>query len=147
MAKKQLNKYLLTAAVVLGGLGFLIYSSVGHAQHYKMVDALMVQPDAYVGKEMKIHGYVEPGSIKERIVNQQTVRTFVLEKSGKRINVENSGPKPDTFKDQSEVVAQGRLEKRGDDYVFVATDLQAKCPSKYDGAPANKLLADKPVYH
>ncbi len=88
----------------------------------------------------------------------------MLEKNGKKIRVFSEGPKPDTFKDQSEVVATGRLVKAGElqglatemcakqpapvgcpvrtdaeqEYVVQSTELMAKCPSKYDGAPTNK---------
>ena len=41
MEKSTLYKVLLTIGVVVGGGGFLIYSSVGHAQHYRMVDELV----------------------------------------------------------------------------------------------------------
>jgi cytochrome c-type biogenesis protein CcmE len=62
----------------------------------------------------------------------------------------NAGPKPDTFKDQSEVVATGHQVPAADfrplaqklgvaiesdmEYVVQASELMAKCPSKYDGA-------------
>jgi len=41
-----------------------------------------------------------------------------------------TGIVPDTFKDDSEVVLTGMLTKDG----FMANDLTAKCPSKYDEA-------------
>ena len=165
MENGTLAKIALTVAVVLGGGGFLVYSSVGHAQHYKMVDELVVDPlDKWNDKELKVHGYVEAGSIVETVVGQVQHRTFVLQKNGKKIRVFNEGPKPDTFKDQSEVVATGRLVKASDVqalatdmcknktspgcpiradaeqmWVVESSDLMAKCPSKYDGAASNKI--------
>ena len=150
--KKNVTKLLATVAVIAAGTGFLIYSSMGHAQYYKMVDELMTQPgqsgettvdERWVGKTMRVHGYVEAGSIKEDIVAQKTVRTFTLEHKGKTIKVKHEGPKPDTFKDLSEVVAKGTIVKEGDRYVLEATELMAKCPSKYEGAPGNKNLGKK----
>jgi cytochrome c-type biogenesis protein CcmE len=167
MDRSTLTKIALTVAVVLGGGGFLVYSSVGHAQHYRMVDELVGDGfDKWQGKELKVHGYVEAGSIVENVVGQVQHRTFVLQKNGKKIRVFSSGPKPDTFKDQSEVVATGRLvkatdlQKLGDDlckdnktaatacplrtdaeqtWVVDSSELMAKCPSKYDGATSNKI--------
>jgi cytochrome c-type biogenesis protein CcmE len=89
---------------------------------------------------MKVHGYVEPGSIDERVVDQETIRTFVLENNGKRIRVRNKGPKPDSFKDKSEVVAEGKIIEENGEPILVATNLMAKCPSKYEGAPKDKLF-------
>jgi cytochrome c-type biogenesis protein CcmE len=145
--KNPLIKVMLTVAIVAGGIGFLIHSSMGSAEYYKMVDELNTElkdkPDKWNGKTIKVHGYVEAGSIKEDIVNQKTVRTFVLENKGQIIRVKHEGPKPDTFKDLSEVVAVGSLVKEGDQYVVHATELMAKCPSKYEGAGQNKDLGEQ----
>ncbi len=168
MEKSTLGKIALTAAVLLGGGGFLVYSSVGHAQHYRMVDELVGDGiDKWHDKELKVHGYVEAGSIVENVVGQVQHRTFVLQKNGKKIRIFNEGPKPDTFKDQSEVVATGRLVKASEvqalatqmceakdhpapvgcpirtdseqEWVLESSELMAKCPSKYDGAPTTKI--------
>jgi cytochrome c-type biogenesis protein CcmE len=166
MQQRTLAKLALTAAVALGGVGFLLYSSSEAAEHYEMVDKLVTNGlDGYKDKALKVHGFVEAGSITEAIINQEQKRTFVLQKGGKKIRVFSTGPVPDTFKDQSEVVASGRLvksadvQKLADDicaktksnaacpirteseqaYVVDSTELMAKCPSKYDGANSNKL--------
>jgi len=154
--KINVTKWIMTAAVVAAGAGFLIYSSMGHAQYYKMVDELMITEgeanpnhvsDEWVGKTMRVHGYVEAGSIDENIVAQKTIRTFTLEHKGKTIKVRHEGPKPDTFKDLSEVVAKGTIVKETVDgkvvHILEATELMAKCPSKYEGAPGNKNLGKK----
>jgi cytochrome c-type biogenesis protein CcmE len=157
MDKSTLGKIILTAAVALGGVGFLVKSSVGSAQHYKMVDDLLTSDlSSWKDKELKVHGWVENGSIVEKIVTQETHRTFLLQKGGKKIRVFSAGPKPDTFKDASEVVATGHLVASADPkvkeiaaglgisiesdmpYIVDATELMAKCPSKYDGANINK---------
>jgi len=161
MQQSTLTKVALTVAVVLGGAGFLVYSSVDHAQHYKMVDELVSTGDlsSWEGKELKLHGNVEAGSIVEKIVDQEQHRTFLLTKNGKTFRIFSAGPKPDTFKDAAEVIATGHLVKAADmkaiadqlgvhleadlPYVLDASDLMAKCPSKYDGAQANKNLNDK----
>jgi cytochrome c-type biogenesis protein CcmE len=155
MNKSTLGKIVLTAAVAVGGVGFLVKSSVSSAQHYKMVDDLLASDlTSWTGKELKVHGWVESGSIHESIVIQETHRTFLLQKGGKKIRVFSEGPKPDTFKDQSEVVATGHLVPAAEraklaeslgvaiesDMPFVvdSSELMAKCPSKYDGARVNQ---------
>ena len=157
MQNSTLAKIALTAAVAVAGVGFFVKSTRDHSQHYKMVDELMAEDlSQWKDKELKVHGWVLAGSIREEVVKQETQRTFVLTKEGKKIRVFSMGPKPDTFKDQSEVVATGHLVAAADrrelakslgvtleadiDYVVEAKELQAKCPSKYDGARANKDL-------
>jgi cytochrome c-type biogenesis protein CcmE len=158
MQNSTVIKIVLTAAVAVGGVVFFVKSGIGSTQEYMMVDELLAGGDLsrYEGREMKVHGWVVAGTIKEKVIDQQTIRTFVIHKAGKKIRVFSRGPKPDTFQDQSEVVATGRivpvanikaiaaqLETKLDvemAHVVEATDLQAKCPSKYDGAQVNKNL-------
>jgi len=163
MQNSTIAKLALTAAVLVAGVAFFAKSAGSNTQHYKMVDQLLEADLAKLGgQELKVHGWVVAGSIKEKIVNQETVRTFILHKDDKKIRVFSKGPKPDTFKDQSEVVATGTivpsaqmaataasLDVRIDadmDYVVDATDLMAKCPSKYEGAQANKKLDEDPKF-
>jgi cytochrome c-type biogenesis protein CcmE len=42
-----------------------------------------------------------------------------------------TGIVPDTFKDNSEIVVTGHLTPEG----FMASDMTAKCPSKYEETP------------
>ena len=168
MKQTTIAKLALTVAVVAGGAGFLVYSSTSHAQHYEMVDNLLAKGfDQFKDKQIKVHGLVETGTIAAATVAQETRRTFGLQKNGKKIRVFVTGPVPDTFKDASEVVATGRLVKSTDlqqvaddicknakaqdkadcpvradaeqEMVVEATELMAKCPSKYKGADSNKL--------
>jgi cytochrome c-type biogenesis protein CcmE len=157
MQNSTIGKIVLTAVVAVAGVGFFVKSTLDHREDYFKVEKLMAEDlGDWTGKEIRVHGFVRAGSIKEDVVNQQTVRTFILQSEGKTIRVFSKGPKPDTFKDQSEVVATGRLvpaaERRAAAaelkiniesdaaYVVDATDLQAKCPSKYEGAQSNKKL-------
>lgn len=135
-----LVKVLLSVAILAGVVGFFRYTARGHTSHYKMVDEVMVAYGSWVGKPMKVHGFVEPGSIDERVVDQEMVRSFVLEHKGQRIAVRNKGPKPDSFKDRSEVVAEGKIIEENGVPVLIADNLMAKCPSKYEGAPKDKLF-------
>ncbi len=140
MKPGTLSKLALSAAVGVGAVGFFYYSSQGHTSRYKMVDQVMAAPDQWVGKPMQIHGWVEVGSIDEKIVAQETHRTFVLENKGQRIVVRNVGPKPDSFRDRSEVVAEGKVVMENGAPVLIATNLMAKCPSKYQGASKDELF-------
>lgn len=133
-------KIVLSAAIGLGVVGFFIQSSRSHTSHYKMVDEVAVAPDQWTGRPLQIHGWVEAGSIHEQVVDQEMHRTFVLEHKGRRIKVKNTGPKPDTFAEKAEVVAEGKLVMENGEPVMIATSLMAKCPSKYEGANREKLF-------
>jgi len=100
-----MKKVIISIIGIAAALGFLFYSSRGAAEHYKMVDQLMVDPSPYVGKRMRVHGHVTEGSIREQIKDQLMVRTFELHAAGKTIQVNHSGVVPDTFRDGSECLA------------------------------------------
>ncbi len=140
MLHTTLGKILLSGALLFGGGGFLVYASLDDAQYYEMVDKVAEDPAHWIGKDLKIHGYVVPGSISHKVENQRTVRSFTLEMNNKRIPVRFIGPTPDNLKDRAEVVAQGKLSDSNGELMFDATELMAKCPSKYEGAQSNKDL-------
>lgn len=159
MQKSTLAKVGITAAVALVAVAFFVKSGMSDSSSYKLVDQLVASDmSKWGGKELQVHGWVQAGTIVEKIVNQETIRTFVLQNKGKKIRVFHKGPIPDTFKDQSEVVAKGHLfpaAERKDmaaslgvplesdlTHVVEAHDLMAKCPSKYEGANINKDLKD-----
>ncbi|HKE84061.1 MAG TPA: cytochrome c maturation protein CcmE [Vicinamibacterales bacterium] len=119
-----------TSIVLVAAFGTLLYSTLGESmQYYKYVDEVMAQPTAWEGKKLQVHGNVVPGSI-GRKANSLEYR-FDLQRNGKVIRAYYNGIVPDTFKDDSEVVLTGQLTTDG----FKATDMTAKCPSKYEAAP------------
>jgi cytochrome c-type biogenesis protein CcmE len=87
-------------------------------------------PLEWQGIKKKIHGYVVAGSIGRK--RDSLDYQFDLQRNGKVMRAYYSGIVPDTFKDDAEVVLTGELTSRG----FTATDMTAKCPSKYEEAPA-----------
>jgi len=79
----------------------------------------------------RVNGKVATGSI-DREPSGRRVRFTIKDKvGGATLPVDFTGIIPDTFVDDADVVVEGR---RGDDGVFVATTLLAKCPSKYEAA-------------
>lgn len=129
---KHTTKVLLTLAVIVGGIATIVYSSMSEAEFYKHVHEVLQDPERYENTTLKVHGFVEAGSIEEEIRDQNSYRTFILSYQGQRIRVNHSGTKPDTFRDLSEVVARGTIVKRDGEYMLDAVELMAKCPSKYE---------------
>jgi len=64
--------------------------------------------------------------------NGQVYFTLVWEKQMVKVAYEGRDPLPDTFKDGAQALADGRL---GPDGVFHASEIQAKCASKYTPKP------------
>jgi cytochrome c-type biogenesis protein CcmE len=123
-------KVTVTGVVVATALGIMLYTTMGESmQYYKYVDEVMAEPQAWEGKKLQVHGYVVPGSIgrKRDALDYQ----FDLQRNGQVVRAYYTGVTPDTFKDDAEVVLTGQLTANG----FLATEMTAKCPSKYDELP------------
>ena len=98
------------------------------------------------GRAARVHGFVVPGSI-ERDVEGRQVRFEVQETAphagGSAVGalpvVYTSLETPDLFKDGAEVVVEGRLAAT-DARTFHASNVLAKCPSKFEGQQAEASL-------
>jgi cytochrome c-type biogenesis protein CcmE len=119
----------VTSVVLLTAFGVLLYTTLGESmQYYKYVDEVVAQPDAWKDKNLQVHGHVVPGSIGRK--RDSLDYKFEIQRNGQKLTAYYTGVVPDTFKDDSEVVLTGRLTSDG----FNATDMTAKCPSKYEAA-------------
>ena len=131
---QRLVPAITTLVIVLGGIGYLFYSSAGEAfEYYKHVDEVARDPGAWNGKHLQMHGFVVPGSIAKRLdaSRQQIEYKFQAVNCDKVVEVRYAGTVPDTFKDRAEVVVKGTL----DGSQFHASEISAKCPSKYSARP------------
>jgi cytochrome c-type biogenesis protein CcmE len=131
--------------VVIGGFAliaaaaavFVVVIAKGPQEvvRFRTVDKLMEYPGGNVGPYFKVHGFVEAGSIQRRVDSGETHTTFALHENGKRVAVEHRGPVPETFRDGAEIVVIGHLRRASglsSDFVFVADEINAKCPSTYN---------------
>jgi cytochrome c-type biogenesis protein CcmE len=126
---KKTTRAIFSAVVVLGALIMLLYTTVSQgAQFYKHVDEVMNSPEQWYGKSMQLHGYVVDKSIEMR-PNSMDYR-FKIRSGDYNVIATYTGIVPDTFKDGAEIVLTGKLGPQG----FQATDMTAKCPSKYEAA-------------
>ena len=140
MTKSSNNvKIGIAVAIILGTIGWLAFTGYGaNKSYYVTIAELGGMGDKAYHNNLRVEGFVQPGSIQQN----GTHVTFVLNEfeshsakapGGKLLKVEYKGtePPPDTFKDDSQALAEGTF---GRDGVFHANILQAKCASKY--APA-----------
>jgi cytochrome c-type biogenesis protein CcmE len=133
--KHKAAKVGLTTVVLATAFGILMYTTLGESmQYYKFVDEVLADPHAWEDKTLQVHGYVVPKSIGRK--RDSLDYQFDIERNGKVLRAYYSGIVPDTFKDESEVVLTGRLADNG---TFHATEMSAKCPSKYEEAPGGAL--------
>lgn len=129
---KPFVKVGIVVGLLGGAIALLMFGSdASDALVYsKLVDQVMVNPDEFSGRELRVEGDLKQGSIQFR--ESPCEYRFVLTKAEHEMPVQF--PQcivPDTFKDGMglEVTVQGKL---GDDGVFMANQVIPRCPSKYD---------------
>ena len=122
----------LTSLVLAMTFGGLLYTTMAEGtEYYKHVDEVMVQPDAWYGKKLQMHGFVVPNSIMKR--KNALDYQFQVQSNGHIVNATYTGVVPDTFKSDSEVVLKGVLSAEG--FKTQPNGVMAKCPSKYEAKP------------
>jgi len=121
------------SVVVLGAAFFLLFRSslAEGTSYYKHVDEVMAAPDAWYGKNLKLHGFVAKDSIRRK--RESLDYRFTVHSKGHTVQATYSGIVPDTFKDEAEVVLTGKLGPHG--FEVEPNGVMAKCPSKYEASP------------
>ena len=124
-------KISLTAAVVTAAFSGLLWTTMADGTAYYMhVDEVMVDPAAWHGKRLQVHGYAENIGVRKKTMDYR----FDVRNNGHVVRAEYTGIVPDTFQIDAEVVVSGRLE--GDTLIVEPDGIMAKCPSKYEPKPA-----------
>ena len=97
------------------------------------------------GQPARVHGFVVPGSIERDVAAKQV--SFRVQETAPHAGGSADGAlaviyagleTPDMFKDGAEVVVEGRLAAGAG--TFHATNVLAKCPSKFEGQQAQATL-------
>jgi cytochrome c-type biogenesis protein CcmE len=140
---KTYLKFGAATVVILIMLGYLAYTGVQDSKsYYVTIKELRTLGDQAYSRRLRVAGNVQSGSIKRAGTHVQ----FVLVEQDQTLSVDYNGTEapPDTFKDESQALADGSF---GRDGVFHAKQLQAKCASKYapqQGIPANGMPPGQP---
>lgn len=140
--KKSPLKIIVASIIILATVAYLAFTGVrDNKSYYVTISELQGMGDKAYVRHLRVAGNVAPGSIERSGTNA----SFTLLEQGKTLRVAYRGtePPPDTFKDDAQALAIGTY---GRDGVFHATQLQAKCASKYapsqgQSTPANTASA------
>ena len=119
------TKFALGAVLIVGSVGYLMASGIKQTGQYFLTPSELAQR---VSADPSF--YDLPGTVQKEIATQ-TLR-FHITDGTVSYPVIFRGLPPDTFTDSVEVVVEGRLQKDG---VIHATDVLAKCGSRYEAVP------------
>lgn len=127
------TKFALGAGIIVAGIAALIYTGVSQTGVYFLSPTELLartQADASFHEVgIKVGAKVVPGTIRRDAANRRV--DFEVSDGKSRFPVTYVGLVPDTFTDANdiEVILAGKLQSDG---VFHATEVLAKCGSRYE---------------
>ena len=131
------RKFIVGAALIVGSVGFMIAEGVKQTGVYFLTPAELAAKTAADSTFVENVGFklgakVVPGSVRRDRAARRI--DFQVSDGIKTYPVTYLGLVPDTFTDADdiEVIVEGRLNRDG---VIRATEVLAKCGSRYEAAP------------
>ncbi len=139
------------AALLLGWYGYTNLGDDATYRYYQTLEELRSAEAPVSGQALRVHGYVADDSIQRDLPGKQV--RFRVQNNPPHAAAPGSGgavptlpvvyrslETPDLFKDGAEVVVEGYLEGLGDDAIFLADNVLAKCPSKFQAGAEGEAL-------
>ncbi len=121
-------KFIFLGVMIMAVVLFLALTTFEESKSYFLnVDEVKNLGSKAIGMPLKMRGIVQNGSLRRK----EDKLEFVLSFNGKWINIRYVGRAvvPDTFKPNIEAIVAGTMK---DANHFEATQIQAKCASKYE---------------
>lgn len=127
---KKSWKILAAGAVFVIAIGYLFITGFSsESVYYLEVSELLQNPAKYNMKGMRVSGDVVSGTVTKDF-QKQYLEFDMADPAGKTMKVIYKGIIPDTFKEDIQVIVEGRYDQ--DNQVFKAATVLTKCPSKYE---------------
>ncbi len=139
-------------ALLLGWYGATNLGAESTFQYYKTVEEFQTVASQAAGRSLRVHGYVSLDSIQRDLATKRV--HFSVQNDPPHAGGEIGRPlpvvflgldTPDLFKDGAEVVVEGRLEDHGDKRIFLADNVLAKCPSKFEAKSETEPPGSTPL--
>ncbi|PLX70256.1 MAG: cytochrome c biogenesis protein CcmE [Denitrovibrio sp.] len=127
---KKSWKILFAGAVFVVAIGYLLTTGFSSdSVYYLEVSEVLENPAKFNQKGMRVSGDVVTGTIVKDF-KKQYLEFNMSDEEGKAMKVIFNGIIPDTFKEDIEVIVEGKYDIDGQ--VFHAATVLTKCPSKYE---------------
>jgi cytochrome c-type biogenesis protein CcmE len=120
--------FLIAGLAIAGAVIYLVVANTQASAAYYMTVKELRACTTCVDRTVRVAGTVAPGTI-QRTSTSETVK-FTVADGSLLMPVIYNGIVPDVFKDNVQVVVEGKLQNG----VFRADTLLAKCPSKFQAA-------------
>jgi cytochrome c-type biogenesis protein CcmE len=124
--------------LLLGWYALTNLESDSTFQYYQTLEEFQAASAGLDGRSLRVHGYVAEDSIQRDLAAKRVRFAVQNDPPHAAGRASNTLPvvflgleTPDLFKDGAEVVIEGRMDGAGNEAVFVAENVMAKCPSKF----------------
>ncbi len=128
------TKFALGAVLIVGSVGYLMASGIKQTGQYFLTPSELAQrvsgDPSFYDLGLKVGARVVRGTVAKDVATQ--TMSFQVTDGTVNYPVVYKGLPPDTFTDSVEVVVEGRLQRDG---VIHATNVLAKCGSRYEAVP------------
>ena len=139
--RKPGTKVLISLGLITAAIAILVVAATmrqgATIHYYTTTSEFLDRARDYVNKPVRVNGKVVPGSLERAGSDGSTDVRFALADSLHHIlpvHYRGTGL-PDAFREGADVVVEGVYLPTG---VLEARQILAKCPSKYEAAPANR---------
>ena len=141
------SKFLMGALLIVGAVGYLIYTSIQQTKvYYFTIDEFLPKRAALTNTDVRVAGRVQDGSIQwDPAALNLTFRLMPIEPGTIPVGtipagvpVSYQGILPDMFAEGRDVIVEGlyTLEQQ-----LVASTIMTSCPSKYEPEIEERLQA------
>ena len=140
----------IASVLILGTIGYLAFQgAASNKSYFVTIPEMIGMGDKAYQSNLRVEGFVKPETIQASGTHVEFVLTEFESHNPKAtanprivtVKYDGSEPPPDTFKGDAQALAIGTM---GRDGVFHATQLQAKCASKYAPAPGSTPTGSQP---
>jgi cytochrome c-type biogenesis protein CcmE len=122
---KKKTRMAAVAIILVATIGFVAYAMLNlFVDPYLSVDAVVEDPESYMGRTIQLKGAYQNGSLLTTIDNV----TLTMKGETHTITVLILSETPNLI-DGQEIVAIGKLQSA---YLIHATEILTSCPSKYE---------------
>ncbi len=146
MGAKQ-SKFLIGALLIVGAVGYLIYTSIQETKvYYFTIDEFLLNQETLANTDVRVAGRVQDGSIQwDPAALNLTFRLTPIEPGTIPVGalppgvaVSYQGILPDMFAEGRDVIVEGLYTP---DRQLVASTIMTSCPSKYEPEIEERLQA------
>ncbi|MDX1613069.1 MAG: cytochrome c maturation protein CcmE [Candidatus Promineifilaceae bacterium] len=130
-------KFIVGGVLMAAAIIFLVFNAMrGNTQLYVTVDEYYADQTAFVGRDLRVSGWVIGDSIKYTQIDSNSSRLEFdivddLDNPGQRLRiVALNEPMPDLLQHEAQALVEGHVEN--DEFISNPGGLFLKCPTRYE---------------